>query len=136
MSATLTPAVRAYLEEVRFAVLATIDPDGMPQQSTIWYELQGNEIVMNTKRGRKKDRNLVRDARCSVCIEDQYRWVALSGPVTLIADQTIAQRDIERIATRYHGAEGARQAMEGQFSREERVTIRLQIERAVWENID
>jgi PPOX class probable F420-dependent enzyme len=135
MSAQLSERQREFLAERRFGILATINADGTPQQSVIWYELDGDEIVMNTKRGRLKDRNLVRDPRCSLCVEDELTWVAISGTAILIADQAIAQLDIERIATRYDGPEVAAQQMRDQFSLEERVTIRLRIERVVGEHL-
>jgi hypothetical protein len=85
--------------------------------------------MMNTRRGRLKDRNLRRDPRCGLCLEDEYRYLTLRGTVTLIDDQTIAQPDIERLAIRYYGPEKAEQRMRDQFSKEERVTVRLRIDR-------
>ena len=58
--------VRAFLEEKRFGVLGTTNADGSPQQTVMWYELRGDTIVMNTKRGSRKDRNLGRDPRASL----------------------------------------------------------------------
>lgn len=120
----LSDEARAFLGERRFAVLATINADGTPQQSTIWYELQGDEIMLNTRRGRLKDRNLRRDPRASLCCEDGYRYLALRGRVTLIDDQEVAQPDIERLAVRYDGEESAREQMR-RFSQQTRVTIRF-----------
>jgi PPOX class probable F420-dependent enzyme len=125
----LTPLVRTFLEERRFAVLATVNRDGTAQQSVVWYLVEGDEIVMNTKRSRQKDRNLCRDPRVSLCIEDGYRYITLAGTVTLIDDRQIAQKDIERLAIRYNGPEVAARQMNDQFSTEQRVTIRLPIER-------
>jgi PPOX class probable F420-dependent enzyme len=125
----LSENARTFLNEPRFGVLATINADGTPQQSVVWYELQGDEIMMNTKGGRLKDRNLRRDPRAALCIEDGNHYVALRGPVTLNDDQTVAQSDIERLAVRYDGAEKARAQVRSQFSREARVTIRLRPER-------
>ncbi len=127
----LTEEVRAFLGEKRFAVLATISPDGLPQQSTMWYELQGDGILMNTKRGRQKERNLRRDPRVSICLEDGYRYLTLAGRVELIDDQDVAQEDIKRLAARYHGPETAERQMREQFSKEHRVTIRMTIDRVV-----
>ena len=75
----LSDRARAFLAEKRFAVLATINPDGTPQLTTMWYELQGDEILMNTKIGRAKEHNLRRDQRIAICIEDEYHYVTLSG---------------------------------------------------------
>jgi PPOX class probable F420-dependent enzyme len=129
MTARLSAAVRDFLQEPRFLTLATINRDGTPQQSVIWYELQGDEIMMNTARGRLKDRNLIRDPRASICLEDGYRYLAIRGTVSLNADQGVAQEDIRRLSERYHGPEKAEEQMRTQFSQEERVTIRLAIER-------
>jgi len=129
--AKLDDQVRAFLAERRFAVMATIMPDGLPQQTVMWYELQDDEIMMNTKRGRIKDLNLVRDPRLSFCVEDGYKYVTLTGTATLIEDQAVAQADIRRLAIRYHGpAKGAEQA-DRLFSKQERITIRLPIDRVV-----
>jgi hypothetical protein len=53
----------------------------------------------------------------------------IRGQVTLIDDQSVAQPDIERLSTRYHGPEKAQRQMRDQFSKEERVTIRMKVER-------
>lgn len=128
MANQLTKDVRESLSETRFAVLATINRDGTPQQSTVWYELQDGEIMMNTRRGRLKDRNLRRDPRASICVEDGYRYVTIRGTVTLIDDQEVAQEDIKRLAIRYHGQDISEDQVRNQFSKEERVTIRLPID--------
>ena len=98
---SLTDEARAFLAEKRFAVLATINQDGTAQLTTMWYELQGDEIMMNTKVGRAKERNLRRDPRISICVEDGYRYVTVSGTARLIDDQPTAQADIRRLAERY-----------------------------------
>jgi PPOX class probable F420-dependent enzyme len=114
---------------VRFGVLATINRDGTPQQSVVWYDLQGDDILMNTRRGRLKDRNLVRDPRCSLCVEEENEYVTVRGTVTLIDEQERAQADIHRLAVRYDGPESADRQMRDQFSREERFTIILHPEK-------
>jgi PPOX class probable F420-dependent enzyme len=125
----LSPAVRAFLDEKRFAVLATIREDGLPQQTVMWYQLQGDTIMMNTARGRVKDRNLHRDPRASICVEDGQRYVTLSGACDLQwEDQERAQADIKALAVRYSGPESAeRQA--ATFRKEVRETVRMSIER-------
>lgn len=131
----LSPGVRDFLEAPRFAVLATIGKDGTPQQTVMWYELQGEQILMNTKRGRVKDANLRRDARVSFCVEDGYRYVTLTGHCTLADDQARAQDDIARLAIRYHGPERGL-AMSCQFRREERETILLAVESVSAHGVD
>src|SRR5262245_64161767 len=129
--AELSDKARAFLQEKRFAVLATINPDSTPQLSAMWYELDGDEILMNTKVGRVKERNLRRDPRISICIEDGYHYLTLAGTARLIDDQETAHADIKRLATRYHNPAKADQMMRNQFSKEQRVTVRMTIERVV-----
>jgi len=125
----LDQSVRAFLDEVRFAAVATINPDGSPHQTVLWYELQGEEIMMNTARGRVKDRNLRRDPRISFCLEDGYRYLTLTGTCVLIGAQATAQDDIRRLAIRYHGQEQGERMSRDQFQQQERVTMRMSIER-------
>jgi PPOX class probable F420-dependent enzyme len=123
--------VRRFLAEPRFAVLATINPDGLPQQTVIWYEVEGDEIVMNTSAGRVKDANLRRDPRVSICVEDGYTFVTVTGTARLTEDQATAQADIRRIAIRYHGAEQGNQMADEMFSKQHRVTIRVPVEHLI-----
>ena len=120
-----------FLNEKRFAVLATINADGTPQLTTMWYVFDGDEIMMNTAAGRVKDANLRRDPRIAICIEDDYNYLTISGTAELIDDPDVAQADIRRLAIRYHGLAKAEQMVRDQFSKQRRVTIRLPIERVI-----
>ncbi|MFL5592894.1 MAG: PPOX class F420-dependent oxidoreductase [Ktedonobacteraceae bacterium] len=128
---TLSEKARAFLNEIRFAVLATINSDGTPQLTTMWYLLEGDTIVMNTKAGRIKERNMRRDPRIAICVEDGYNYVTISGTVEMIDDPEIAQRDIYRLAVRYDGEEAARQKVADQFSKERRITLHLKCEHVI-----
>ncbi len=128
--ALLSEQARAFLQERRFAVLATVNPDGSPQLTTMWFLLDGDDILMNTRVGRLKERNMRRDPRISICVEDGYRYLTVSGRVRLIEDQRIAQADIYRLAVRYNGEEEARKQME-RFSKEQRISLRLPCERVI-----
>jgi len=132
MAAELTDKARAFLREKRFAVLATINKVGTPQLTTMWYLLENDgTIMMNTRVGRSKERNMRRDPRISVCFEEGYRYVTITGRVEMIDDPQVSQRDIFRLSTRYHGQEIAKKQMQTQFSKEQRVTLRLKPERIV-----
>ncbi len=121
--------VQVFLEEKRFGVLGTINASGSPQQTVMWYELRGDTIMMNTARGRRKDRNLLRDPRASLCIEEGYRYVTLDGTIAMNENQEVAQADIAALATRYHGAEEAAKMVRDGFSKQERVTLILTVDR-------
>jgi PPOX class probable F420-dependent enzyme len=130
---TLSAKARAFLNEKRFAVLATINRDGTVQQTTMWYLLDGDTIVMNTKAGRLKERNLRRDQRISFCVEDEYSYITINGKAELIEDAERSQHDIHRLAMRYQDEASAKKMVE-QFSKEERVTLLLKPEH-VLENL-
>ena len=67
----LPDAIRAFLADgLRFATIATIDPDGGPRQAVIWYTLDGDDLIINSAVGRRWPANLVRDARISVAVAD------------------------------------------------------------------
>jgi PPOX class probable F420-dependent enzyme len=120
----LTAEVRAFLAEPRYAVLATINESGMPQLTAIWYELQGDEVMMNMAAGRLKHRNLQRDPRLSLCIVDGERYVTLYGRATLHDDPAQAQEDDYRLAIRYDGPDQAEERRPA-IAVQHRITIRV-----------
>ena len=126
---TLTPEQREFLEEKRFAVVGTVNPDGSPHLAVMWYLLDGDDIVVNSAQGRLKDRNLAADPRMSVLIADGYRFVRLDGRAKIDHDQTTAQADIRRLAVMNYGAAKADEAMRNRFSKQHRITYRLPIRR-------
>lgn len=127
----LEEKVREFLREPRFGVLATTKRDGTPQQSVIWYDLDGGDILMNTATGRAKNSNLRRDSRASLCVADGYRYVTVEGRVEIEDNQTIAQADIRRLAIRYDGEESGNRQADEKFSRQQRVTVRLKVENVI-----
>ncbi len=131
MSSKLSERARAFLSAKRFAVLGTLNKDGSPQLTTMWYLLEGDTIIMNTKVGRLKERNMRRDPRISICVSQEYNYVTIRGTVEMIDDPEIAQRDIYRLSARYHGEEKAQRQMREQFSKEQRVTLRLKCEHVI-----
>ncbi len=127
----LSEEIRAFLNEQRFAVLATLNADGSAQQTTMWYllESESDTILMNTQVGRVKERNLRRDPRVSLCFEDGYRYLTISGTVELNDDQTSSRQDIYRLALRYSGDEKVATEQASEYTKSQRVTLRLKPER-------
>ncbi len=127
----LPDTVRAFLASgLRFATIATIDPDGAPRQAVIWYTLDGDGLLINSAVGRRWPANLVRDPRISVAVaeaEDAYRWVGLTGITEAITDQPTAQADIAAMARRYHADEPveAERLIRDRFQRQERISFRV-----------
>src|SRR3954452_15556086 len=130
LMAQLNTAARDFLEEPRYCVVATINEDGTSQQTVVWYELIADHIMLNAARGRVKDRNIRRDPRISVCVSDGLRFVTISGTVTIVDDQQIAQADILRLAVRYDGPECAAEQAKS-YGKQQRVTYRLSMDHLI-----
>ena len=120
--------VRAFLSARRFGVLATIHADSRPHQTVMWYLLRDNAIILNTAVGRVKHRHLLRNDWASLCVADGYRYATVAGHATLIDDPVTAQADIRALAIRYEGEEKGNRQAEEQFSKQQRVTIHVEIE--------
>jgi len=127
VAARLTPEVRAFLEERRFAVVASIRVDGLPHQTVMWYALRGDTILLNEGAARARSRHLHRDPRLSLCVEAGDRYVTLSGPCELqSSDQEAALADIVALASRYMGEEEG-EKLRAFFAQEVRETIIMRI---------
>ncbi len=128
-TSVLTDRVRGYLAEPRYAVVATIDPDGAPRQAVIWFLFADDTIVINSLDGRRWPTNLRRDPRISIAISeaDRESWVGLTGTVEVVDDQAQAQADIAAMARRYHASnpDAAEAVIANRFTKQRRVSFRL-----------
>ena len=111
------------------AVLATLNPDGSPHLTVVWYELRGDEIVFNTTAPRAKARNLSRDPRASILIGDMSAYVRIGGSARVVATGAKALEDIRRIGVAYEGAAATERNVRELWSKQERVTYGLSISR-------
>jgi len=122
----ITPELRAWLmAERRFPVMATIGADGMPSQSVIWFDLdpdRDDTIILNTLRGRLKDRHLRRDPRVSLCFEDGNDYVTIQGRAELLDDPDLGNAEIAALSRRYG---------DGGYARGERVPIRIRVQKVI-----
>ncbi|MEV6305547.1 PPOX class F420-dependent oxidoreductase [Actinoplanes sp. NPDC051861] len=115
----------------RTGKLATTRADGSPHVVPIWFVLDGDDVVFNTGETSVKGRNLARDPRATICVDEEvapYAYVIVRGRATLSSDLGGMREWSTRIAERYMGAEradeyGARNAVAGEL------LVRLRIER-------
>jgi PPOX class probable F420-dependent enzyme len=101
----LTDAQRALFVGKNFAHLATVMPDGSPQVSPVWIEMDGDDILVNTAEGRVKTNNMRHDPRVAISItdvDDGYRMVAVRGRVVEMTHEG-AEEGIDRLSRKYHG---------------------------------
>lgn len=98
---------RAFVSHgTRTAKLSTVRADGSPHVAPIWFLIDGDEVVFNTGRGTVKGRNLARDGRAALCVDDDqppFAYVILQGRVEVSEDLDALQSWAARIGARYMG---------------------------------
>jgi PPOX class probable F420-dependent enzyme len=132
VAGVLPAAVRAFLEEPHYAVMATINRSSAPQLTVMWYALHPEEdiVLLNSSRGLLKVKNLQRDPRMALCVEDGDRYVTLDGTAELVEDRAEQERHVnEHIAPRYLGQRLGSQRWAA-IQRADRIGIRLHVTRA------
>jgi len=90
-----------------FANLATLMPNGHPQVTPVWCDYDGQHVIVNSAKGRQKDRNMRRDQRVSLSImdpENPYRYLEIRGTVADITEEG-ASDHIDKMAKKYLGLE-------------------------------
>ncbi len=88
-----------------FAQLATLMPDGSPQVTPVWVDYDGRYILINSAKGRLKDRNMRRDPRVGLDLSDPdnpYRHISIRGHVAEITEKG-ADEHIDKQAKKYMG---------------------------------
>jgi PPOX class probable F420-dependent enzyme len=128
MSQVIPEKFRDLFSKRAFGSLGTLMPDGRPQVTPVWVDLEGDLIVINSAKGRQKDRNLRRDPRVSLAIidpENPYRYLEIRGKVTEITEQGAAAH-IDKMAKKYLGVDKYPYSQSGEV----RVMYKIQPEHA------
>ena len=90
-----------------FANLATLMPDGSPQVTPVWVDFDGARIIVNSARGRQKDRNIKRNPAVALALSDPgnpYRYLEVRGQVVEITEEG-ASEHIDKMAKKYLGVD-------------------------------
>ncbi|MCX5259595.1 PPOX class F420-dependent oxidoreductase [Streptomyces canus] len=119
----------------RTGKLSTVRADGSPHVAPIWFVLDGDDVVFNTGKETVKGRNLARDGRVALCVDDDrppFAFVVLQGRARLSEDLDEVRHWAGRIGTRYMGEEraeefGARNGVPGEL------LVRVRIDRVLAE---
>ncbi|MBC3987846.1 PPOX class F420-dependent oxidoreductase [Streptomyces sp. AC563] len=109
MTATFSEAVRARLRAPHIWYVGTVFPDGAPQVSPMWVDLEGEgELTFNTSVGRVKEENLRHDPRVYLSHADAanpFDRVQISGEVARFVEGEEAHERMDRLARKYLGSE-------------------------------
>jgi PPOX class probable F420-dependent enzyme len=92
-------------EKKAFVYLATLMNDGTPQVTPVWFNTDGEHILINSATGRIKDKNMRARANVALCIADPtdpYRYLQLQGEVIEITTEG-ADAEIDALAFKYLG---------------------------------
>jgi PPOX class probable F420-dependent enzyme len=105
----LTDADRAMFEGRNYGHLATLMPDGSPQVSPVWVDVEARTglILVNTALGRVKHRNVERDPRVAISVADstdQETMVTVRGRVVEISRDG-AEDHIDFLSRKYNGVD-------------------------------
>lgn len=88
-----------------FAHFVTLMPDGSPQSTPVWCDWDGSRVLINSARGRQKDKNIESERRVALSIldpENPYRYLEVRGKVEEITEEGAADH-IDKMAKKYLG---------------------------------
>ena len=105
-------AARQILGGPHLSVLATTNADGAPQMSVIFVKPDGDDILFSTIEGRRKTRNMLRDPRVALCVDDEqppFAFAIIEGTVSISRDLGEMLPLSVAIARRHMGDEKAEQ---------------------------
>ncbi|MEV6350190.1 PPOX class F420-dependent oxidoreductase [Actinoplanes sp. NPDC051851] len=97
--------MRELVDRPEFAVLSTVEAGGEAQLSVMWVARDGDDLLMATKAGRRKVRNIRRDPRVTVLLHDRLRparYAEIRGTARVTGEDAHAL--IDALARRYTGA--------------------------------
>ncbi|HAX68647.1 MAG TPA: PPOX class F420-dependent oxidoreductase [Anaerolineales bacterium] len=95
----LDPKTKAFL------YLATVNAKGIPQVTPVWFDTDGEHILINTNEGRAKDRNMKARPDIAMTIQDPndpYRYLGMRGKVVSHTTEG-ADEHINKLSLRYYG---------------------------------
>jgi PPOX class probable F420-dependent enzyme len=120
-------------EGARTGKLATVRADGSPHIAPVWFLLDGDDLVFNTGENTVKGRNIARDGRVCLCVDEErppFSFVTVRGRAELGDDPGQVREWATRIARRYMGEDlaeefGARNGVPGEL------VVRVRIEKVI-----
>jgi PPOX class probable F420-dependent enzyme len=98
------------LEQTHTGKLATVRIDGRPHVAPIWFAMDGEVLVFTTWHASVKARNIQRDARVCLCVDDEqapFSYVQVEGTATLSDNPEELRLWATRIGGKYMGMDQA-----------------------------
>jgi PPOX class probable F420-dependent enzyme len=107
MSQVIPEKYADLFQKKAFANLATVMPDGTPQVTPVWVDFDGKHVIVNSARGRRKDKNMTQNSSVALSIMDPdnpYRYLEVRGRVAEITEEG-ADQHIDTMAKKYMGVD-------------------------------
>jgi len=105
MSQAIPEKYMDLLEKQAFGNLGTLMKDGSPQVTPVWVDYDGKHVRVNSAKGRVKDKNMRRDPRVAISLQDPanpYRYLEIRGKVIEITENG-ADDHINKLSQKYLG---------------------------------
>ena len=97
-------------EGTRTGKIATVNKNGSPHVIPVWFVVEGEQIVFCTGVGSVKYKNMLRDPRVSLAVDEEtglYSFAKIDGTVTFLTDAENSLKWSTDIARRHMGQENA-----------------------------
>ncbi len=106
MAIALPEPVKKVLEDKAYGHVITFGANGRPQVTMVWLDVEGDEVLFNTAEGRVKPKNLRRDPRVIISVQnrsDPQSYMVLHG--TAAITEAGADAQIDKLAKRFLGVD-------------------------------
>ena len=126
MPIKLPDSVKKIVQDKAYGHVITFSADGKPQVTMVWADVDGDEVTFNTAEGRVKPKNLRRDPRVIVSVQDRndpQSYMVFHGKATVT--DAAADAHIDKLAKRFLGADKYPFRRPG----EKRLVVRVKVDR-------
>ena len=126
MAIPLPQSVRKIMQDKAYGHVVTFNADGKPQVTMVWMDVDGDEVLFNTADGRLKPRNLRRDPRVIISVQDRndpQSYMVFHGKASVT--EAGADDHIDTLAKRFLGADKYPYRRPG----EKRLVVRVKVDR-------
>ena len=126
MAIALPQSVKKIVQDKAYGHVTTFNADGKPQVTMVWMDVDGDEVTFNTAEGRVKPKNLRRDPRVIISVQDRndpQSYMVFHGKATVT--EAGADQHIDKLAKRFLGADKYPFRRPG----EKRLIVRVKVDR-------
>ncbi|MEK8035835.1 MAG: PPOX class F420-dependent oxidoreductase [candidate division NC10 bacterium] len=126
MAIALPQSVKKILQDKAYGHVVTLNADGKPQPTMVWMDVEGDEVLFNTAEGRLKPKNLRRDPRVIISVQDRndpQSYMVFHGRASVT--ESGADEQIDTLAQRFLGVDKYPFRRPG----EKRLVVRVKVDR-------